>query len=46
MPGRRAEMLREAPWSSVAAELLLVLPGEAESGDRSILCLCSRVFVE
>ncbi|KAJ6664030.1 hypothetical protein lerEdw1_008984 [Lerista edwardsae] len=41
-------MLREAPWSSVVAELLFVLPGEEaeESRSRSILCLCSRVFVE
>ncbi|XP_066480358.1 trimethylguanosine synthase isoform X2 [Tiliqua scincoides] len=41
-------MLREAPRSSVVAALLLVLPGEEEAagGSSSILCVCSRAFVE
>ncbi|XP_060099737.1 trimethylguanosine synthase [Heteronotia binoei] len=41
-------MLRELPWSLMSAELLFVLEGEGEesSSAESILCLCSRVFVE
>nr|XP_056710190.1 trimethylguanosine synthase [Euleptes europaea] len=43
-------MLREVPRSLVVAELLFVLQGEGEesssSSGQSILCLCSRVFVE
>ncbi|XP_048363938.1 trimethylguanosine synthase isoform X2 [Sphaerodactylus townsendi] len=41
-------MLREMPRSLMVAELLFVLQGDGEEGSsaKSILCLCSRVFVE
>ncbi|KAL8182123.1 UNVERIFIED_CONTAM: hypothetical protein K2H54_044446 [Gekko kuhli] len=41
-------MLRELPRSLMVAELLFVSPGNGEesSNAESILCLCSRVFVE